>query len=155
MCYLADVFTVLVLFAPWVTAVPAIYKSRAVGRRSPLPNITAVLSCCVALLYGCSRGDGLVIGVNAAGAVMQAGYVIFFICFSPAWRLVLVQCTVAAVTYVVLLCFYLFGLMDADALTYPAGVCAWLVPTMIFYNVVGNYKPTGDFVNVCLLQCGF
>ncbi|XBI98615.1 hypothetical protein VPH35_018830 [Triticum aestivum] len=66
-----DVFTVLVLFAPWVTAVPAIYQSRAVGRRSPLPNIAAVLSCCVALLYGCARGDGLVIGVNATGAVLQ------------------------------------------------------------------------------------
>ncbi|KAI4968331.1 hypothetical protein ZWY2020_057986 [Hordeum vulgare] len=68
----------------WLTAVPAIYKSREVGRRSPLPNIAAVLSCCVALLYGCSRRDGLVIGVNVAGAVMQAGYVGVFVYFSPA-----------------------------------------------------------------------
>ncbi|XBI88606.1 hypothetical protein VPH35_026551 [Triticum aestivum] len=136
----ADVFTVLVLFAPWVTAVPAIYQSRAVGRRSPLRNIAAVLSCCVALLYGCARGDRLVIGVNATGAVLQAGYVVLFVCFSPAWRLVLVQCAVAAVTYVVLLCFYLFGPMDADALTYPAGACAWLVPCMILYNVPTVWK---------------
>ncbi|KAI4964170.1 hypothetical protein ZWY2020_006950 [Hordeum vulgare] len=87
----ADVFTMLVLLAPWLTAVPAIYKSREVGRRSPLPNIAAVLSCCVALLYGCSRRDGLVIGVNVAGAVMQAGYVGVFVYFSPAWRLVPLQ----------------------------------------------------------------
>ncbi|KAI4968334.1 hypothetical protein ZWY2020_057989 [Hordeum vulgare] len=137
----ADVFTMLVLLAPWLTAVPAIYKSREVGRRSPLPNIAAVLSCCVALLYGCSRRDGLVIGVNVAGAVMQAGYVGVFVYFSPAWRLVPLQhCAVATVTYAALICFHLFGLIDAGGLAYAAGACAWLVPTMIFYNVSKVWK---------------
>ncbi|KAI4964169.1 hypothetical protein ZWY2020_006949 [Hordeum vulgare] len=125
--------------APVAHRRPAIYKSREVGRRSPLPNIAAVLSCCVALLYGCSRRDGLVIGVNVAGAVMQAGYVGVFVYFSPAWRLVPLQhCAVATVTYAALICFHLFGLIDAGGLAYAAEP-AWLVP-MIFYNVSKVWK---------------
>ncbi|KAE8783712.1 hypothetical protein D1007_42806 [Hordeum vulgare] len=148
----ADVFTMLVLLAPWLTAVPAIYKSREVGRRSPLPNIAAVLSCCVGLLYGCSRRDGLVIGVNVAGAVMQAGYVGVFVYFSPAWRLVLVQCAVATVTYAALICFYVFGLIDAGGLAYAAGACACLVSIAILYNMASYYKLDHDSINAYVLH---
>ena len=120
------------------TTVPAICRSGTVGSRSPLPNIATLLSCCVGILYGVARRDSLAVVLNSLGALLQTIYVLFFIVYSAARGLILLQCLVPALGYAVLLILYLLGVMDADDLAIALGTCGCIVHAATLFNLVST-----------------
>ncbi|XP_015505504.1 sugar transporter SWEET1 isoform X2 [Parus major] len=81
----------LAMFATGLSDLRQMLATKSVENIQFLPFLTTDANNLSWLGYGCLKGDGTVITVNAIGAVLQTLYILVYLYYSPAKRPVLLQ----------------------------------------------------------------
>ncbi|RMB93889.1 hypothetical protein DUI87_29625 [Hirundo rustica rustica] len=81
----------LAMFATGLSDLRQMLATKSVENIQFLPFLTTDANNLSWLGYGCLKGDGTVITVNAIGAALQTLYILVYLYYSPAKRPVLLQ----------------------------------------------------------------
>ncbi|KAM7029193.1 sugar transporter SWEET1 isoform 3-T4 [Acridotheres tristis] len=81
----------LAMFATGLSDLRQMLATKSVENIQFLPFLTTDANNLSWLGYGCLKGDGTVITVNAIGATLQTLYILVYLYYSPAKRSVLLQ----------------------------------------------------------------
>ncbi|XP_030147430.4 sugar transporter SWEET1 isoform X2 [Taeniopygia guttata] len=102
----------LAMFATGLSDLRQMLATKSVENIQFLPFLTTDANNLSWLGYGCLKGDGTVITVNAIGAALQTLYILVYLYYSPAKRPVLLQ-VLLLLAVVVTGCGYFSMLVDA------------------------------------------
>ncbi|XP_036254041.1 sugar transporter SWEET1 isoform X2 [Molothrus aeneus] len=101
----------LAMFATGLSDLRQMLATKSVENIQFLPFLTTDANNLSWLGYGCLKGDGTVITVNAIGAALQTLYILVYLYYSPAKRPVLLQ-VLLLLAVVVTGCGYFTILVD-------------------------------------------